>query len=100
MDNFQKNKVEKKKSINSRRMSVKPKLESNKIEQDNLRCKLNIIEHSESQENSALDERFQKKYRKLFLSKNLYYSLDDEEVVEEGKIYNCYLSPNSFLLYL
>ena len=100
MDDFQKNKVEKKKSINSRRMSVKPKLESNKIEQDNLRCKLNIIEHSESQENSALDERFQKKYRKLFLSKNLYDSLDDEEVVEEGKIYNCYLAPNSFLVYL
>ena len=48
-------------------------------------------------ENIALipDDRLQKKYRKLYLSKNLYDSLDDEEMADEEKIYRFYISTNS-----
>ena len=46
------------------------------------------------------DDRFQKKYRKLYLSKNLYDSLDDEEVVDMEKIYTFYISPNSLTVYI
>ena len=101
MNDFEKHKAEKKKNINPRRMSMKPKLESNKIDHEDLsRSRLNIIEQNENQDSSALDERLQKKYRKLFICKNLYDSLDDEEIMEEGKVYNCYLAPDSFLVFL
>ena len=104
MNDIEKNKAEKKKKNNLRRVSVKQNLETKKIDNEDLsRSKLNILEHNENtenQESNALDERFQKKYRKIFLCKNLYDSLDDEEVIEEGKVYNCYLAPNSFILYL
>ena len=46
------------------------------------------------------DDRFQKKYRKLFLNKNLYDSLDDEEVIDEEIIYNFYISTNSITIYI
>ena len=42
---------------------------------------------------------FQPKYRKLFISKKVYDSLDDEEIEEEKEINNFYLSPNSFYIY-
>ena len=49
----------------------------------------------------ALEEdRFQKKYRKLFLNKNLYDSLDDEEVIDQEDIYHFHISPNSFTAYI
>ena len=49
----------------------------------------------------ALEEdRFQKKYRKLFLNKNLYDSLDDEEVIDQEDIYHFHISPNSFIAYI
>ena len=101
INNFQNKKADKKKNSIFKRVSEKQIIESNKLENEDLtRSKLNLLEHNENQESNALDERFQKKYRKLFLCKNLYDSLDDEEIIEEGKIYNCYISPNSFLAYL
>ena len=53
-------------------------------------------------ENLALipDDRLQKKYRKLYLSKNLYDSLDDEEMADEEKIYRFYISTNSLTVYI
>ena len=49
----------------------------------------------------ALEEdRIQKKYRKLYLSKNLYDSLDDEEANDEEKIYTFYISTNSLTVYM
>ena len=53
-------------------------------------------------ENLALipNDRLQKKYRKLYLSRNLYDSLDDEEVADEEKIYQFYISPNSLTVYI
>ena len=53
-------------------------------------------------ENLALipNDRLQKKYRKLYLSRNLYDSLDDEEVADEEKIYLFYISPNSLTVYI
>ena len=104
MNDIEKNKAEKKKNNNLRRVSMKPNLETKKIDHNDLtRSKLDILEqneNTENQESNALDERFQKKYRKIFLCKNLYDSLDDEEVIEEGKVYNCYLAPNSFVVYV
>ena len=50
---------------------------------------------------NSYEDGFQKKYRKIFLSKNLYDSLDDEEeVVEEIKVYNFYMAPNSIAVYI
>ena len=46
------------------------------------------------------DDKLQKKYRKLYLSRNLYDSLDDEEVADEEKIYRFYISPNSLTVYI
>ena len=108
LESFEKNEIneikstiEKNKNNNLRRISVKPKLNSNKLDKEDLsRRESNKTEHNESQTNKKLDERFQKKYRKLFICKNLYDSLDDEEIIEEGKSYNCYISPNSFIVYL
>ena len=53
-------------------------------------------------ENLALipDDRLQKKYRKLYLSRNLYDSLDDEEIPDVEKIYLLYISPNSLTVYI
>ena len=46
------------------------------------------------------EDRFQKKYRKLFLNKNLYDSLDDEEVIDQEDIYHFHIFPNSFVAYI
>ena len=46
------------------------------------------------------DDRFQKKYRNLYLCKNLYDSLDDEEMADEEKIYRFYISTNSLTVFI
>ena len=77
----------------------------------NAKQKINKEQKKESKNNELLaaqienlnameDDRFQKKYRKLYLSKNLYDSLDDEEVVDMEKIYTFYISPNSLTVYI
>ena len=55
---------------------------------------------NENQNNNEIDDRLQKKYRKLFLIKNLYDSLDDEEVMDEEKIYNFHIATNSLTVYI
>ena len=42
----------------------------------------------------------QYKYRKLFLIKKVYDSLDDEEIGDEEDINACYLLPTSFKVYI
>ena len=44
--------------------------------------------------------KFQYKYRKLFISKKVYDSLDDDENGDEENINTFYLSPNSFKLFI
>ena len=46
------------------------------------------------------EDRFEKKYRKLYLNKNLYDSLDDEEVADVEEIYHFYISTHSISVYL
>ena len=46
------------------------------------------------------EERIQNKYRKLYLSKNLYDSLDDEEMMDEDEQSSLYISPNSYTVYI
>ena len=46
------------------------------------------------------NDNFHKKYRKLYLCKNLYDSLDDEEVVDQEKIRTLFISPNSLKAYI
>ena len=64
-------------------------------------CLNNSIEiYSENSEEGAKNINiFQQKYRKLFVIKKVYDSLDDEEIGDEEEEDNFYLSPNSFPVY-
>ena len=56
---------------------------------------------SQTENTIKLDpDNFHKKYRKLYLCKNLYDSLDDEEMVDQDKIRTLYISPNSIKAYI
>ena len=64
---------------------------------------ISALNNSEQKELNPLtipDDRLQKKYRKLYLSKNLYDSLDDEEMADEEKIYRFYISTNSLTVFI
>ena len=72
---------------------------------------INVLNNSEQKELNPLtsrienldlipDDRFQKKYRNLYLCKNLYDSLDDEEMADEEKIYRFYISTNSLTVFV
>ena len=50
--------------------------------------------------NDIKDKEFQKKYRKLLMRKNLYDSLDDEEMLDAVEENYLYISINSFTAYL
>ena len=91
---------ENKKNKNLSRMSLNQKVDIDKSEKSELlTTHLTLKEQIETQK--ALEEdRFQKKYRKLFLNKNLYDSLDDEEVNDEEKLYNFHIAPNSLTVYI
>ena len=103
LDNLPKNKNESIRDKSLPKFNLKQKIEIDKSEKNEL-LKTNVtnITLKEQIENQqALEEdRFQKKYRKLFLNKNLYDSLDDEEVVDEEKIYNFHIAPNSITVYI
>ena len=58
---------------------------------------LNQNTNEENDENCNI---FQYKYRKLFLSKKVYDSLDDEELGDEEEIDSIYLSPTSSTVYI
>ena len=59
--------------------------------------KNDLLNQKKIEEN--IDNKFQHKYRKLFLSKKVYDSLDDEEMGEE-EIDSFYLSPSSYTVYI
>ena len=46
------------------------------------------------------DDKFERKYRKLFLNKNLYDSLDDEEIMDQERRYHFLISTNSITVYI
>ena len=56
---------------------------------------------SQTENTIQLDnDNFHKKYRKLYLCKNLYDSLDDEEIADQDKIRTLFILPNSFKAYI
>ena len=85
---------------------MKHKMKSNKSEQKKIKNSLKTNETIDKQKEnlSSLmvldDEKLEKKYRKMYISKNLYDSLDDEEVLDEEKINDFYISPNSATVYV
>ena len=85
---------------NMQKINLKQKMEIEKSEKNELlSTHLTLKEQIEKQQ--ALEEdKFQKKYRKLYLNKNLYDSLDDEEVVDEEKLYTFHIAPNSLGVYI
>ena len=100
INNLPKNKSEKKIIHSLIKNRLNPNNEIDKSEtKELLKDTLPLKEQIEYQR--ALEEdRFQKKYRKLYLNKNLYDSVDDEEVVDEEKIYRFYISTNSITVYI
>ena len=96
IDKLPKNKSEQKKINKLDRINLYQNINMNNSEQNELIPSIDKNEIKISLE----DDKFQKKYRKLFLNKNLYDSLDDEEVIDEEKIYNFYLSTNSITIYI
>ena len=100
INNLPGNKKEKNKFNNSSKNINKKKIQINNSKpKDSLKNNMTIISQIEMLK--VLEEdRFQKKYRKLYLSKNLYDSLDDEEANDEEKIYTFYISTNSLTVYI
>jgi len=91
-----KNKLEKKKNINLSKMQI---IDTNKqVLNDSLKMPLNT--QKEENNKDLEDDKIQKKYRKLYLSKNLYDSLDDEENLEDEKVFYFHISPNSLKAYI
>ena len=58
------------------------------------------LNQNTNEENDENCKKFQYKYRKLFLSKKVYDSLDDEELGDEEGINSIYLSPTSSTVYI
>ena len=58
------------------------------------------LNKNEKEENEENLNRFEYKYRRLFLSKKVYDSLDDEEYGDEDDDNNYYLSPTSYTVYI
>ena len=91
------------------------KIEDNK-EKIDLKESMNMAEFNKTSTNNNGEElfpfkkeetirkvkayRIQQKYRKLFISKTVYDSLDDEEIGDEEEINSFYLAPNSLTVYL
>ena len=97
-----KNKLLLKMNNHPRRKSYMPKSDNN-LMKDLSKTKLLLNEtHNHDNQNEIKDDEFQKKYRQLLISKNLYDSLDDdEEVLDEEEEENYfYISTNSFAAYL
>ena len=58
-----------------------------------------LLTYKSKEESVLRANAFQQKYRKLFIIKKIYDSLDDEEM-EEEEDNNFYLAPNSVIIYL
>ena len=95
-----KNKNEKKLFTTLTKMNLNPNTEIDKSEKNEL-LKDTMPLKEQIQYQIALEEdRYQKKYRKLYLHKNLYDSLDDEEAADVEEIYHFYISTNSITVYI
>ena len=100
INNLPKNKSEKSKFSNISKFNMKPKNQMVDQEQKDLSTiKMTMIERIEIQK-AIENDRYQKKYRKLFLNKNLYDSLDDDEEADEERIYTYYIATNSITVYI
>ena len=97
-------KSEKKKNNNLSKLNSKSLNDSTSLielkELPNSQTNTNITNNRSENLTVFEDDRFQKKYRKLFLNKNLYDSLDDEEAIDEEKIYHFHISTNSPTVYI
>ena len=82
---------------NEKNENIISKKDTNKKESTlntSLETKNQKVEESNKQIN-----KFQQKYRKLFVIKKVYDSLDDEELGDEEEIFFFYISPHSFTIY-
>lgn len=77
----------------SKKETSKYKTEINSNDSSEIKSKI-----SEKSNNKI--NKYQQKYRKLFMIKKVYDSLDDEELPDEEEIFCFYLSPNSITVYL
>ena len=91
-------------NINIRRKSFMPKIKNNiSNELSKSRSKLLLLTETKNNDNqdNIKEDEYQKKYRQLLINKNLYDSLDDEEIIDEKEEENYfYISMNSFTAYL
>ena len=104
INKLKKNKQEKKRKNSLSKVNIKSNIKSNN--------EISKTEHSEFSKNQTTtlksliskeaieDDKSKIKYRNLFLCKNLYDSLDDEEVLDEEKIYRFHISTNSLTIYI
>ena len=112
LDDFEKDEITE--MINKQKKNKNEKKRRNNLDQINIKSNIEITksEHSEFSKNQTTtlqslitkeileDDNNKMKYRNLFLCKNLYDSLDDEEVLDEEKIYRFHISTNSLTIYI
>ena len=112
LDDFEKDEITE--MINKQKKNKNEKKRINNLDQINIKSNIEITksEHSEFSKNQTTtlqsliikeiveDDNNKMKYRNLFLCKNLYDSLDDEEVLDEEKIYRFHISTNSLTIYI
>jgi len=75
------------------------KKETNKNNKEITLSNSSELESRSSEESNIQVNRYQQKYRKLFMIKKVYDSLDDEELGDEEDINPFYISPNSLTVY-
>ena len=94
-----KNKNEKKRTKSLARISFNKNIDLDKSEKNELLKETMPLKQQIELQRAIEEDRFQKKYRKLFLNRNLYDSLDDEEAIDMEEIYIFHISPNSVTAY-
>ena len=94
-----KNKNEKKRTKSLARISFTKTIDLDKSEKNELLKETMPLKERIELQRAIEEDRFQKKYRKLFLNRNLYDSLDDEEAIDMEEIYIFHISPNSVTAY-
>ena len=101
LDKIKKDKNKKKKTNSLGKITLKKLFDNNQLnDKDMSKSNTTLITKIDNKNNLDVEDKFQKKYRKIYLSKNLYDSLDDEEIIDEEKVYNFYISPNSLTVYI
>ena len=103
ISNFPQNKIKRKKFTDLAYIGLKEKIQINNSENKRLSKNKEILINKIDNINNHIiseEDRIQNKYRKLYLSKNLYDSLDDEEMMDEDEQSSLYISPNSYAVYI